>query len=235
MYVGDVILPGEIAEHCDRRMLNDAITNRMQNEMEKTESAHAERNRGQKNAPQGTESRNKKRNRRLPKLKIILAKSAGFCFGVRRAVELTEQTAAKVAESGSAAKVFTFGELIHNRDVVNRLREAGIAPIESLDEAQRGDYVIIRSHGVPKKIYEELETRGINFIDATCPFVSNIHRIVSAAYERGEQVFIVGNPEHPETIGINGHCGNSAIFIRGEEELRKLEGRSGCLVVQNNV
>ena len=115
---------------------------------------------------------------------------------------------------------------------MNRLREAGIAPIESLDEAQCGDYVIIRSHGVPKKIYEELETRGINFIDATCPFVSNIHRIVSAAYERGEQVFIVGNPEHPETIGINGHCGNSAIFIRGEEELRKLEGRSGCLVVQ---
>ena len=165
-------------------------------------------------------------------MKIILAKSAGFCFGVRRAVELTEQTAVKVAESGGAAKVFTFGELIHNRDVVNRLREAGIAPIESLDEAQRGDYVIIRSHGVPKKIYEELETRGINFIDATCPFVSNIHRIVSAAYERGEQVFIVGNPEHPETIGINGHCGNSAIFIRGEEELRKLEGRSGCLVVQ---
>lgn len=165
-------------------------------------------------------------------MKIILAKSAGFCFGVRRAVELTEQTAAKVAESGGAAKVFTFGELIHNRDVVNRLREAGIAPIESLDEAQRGDYVIIRSHGVPKKIYEELETRGINFIDATCPFVSSIHRIVSAAYERGEQVFIVGNPEHPETIGINGHCGNSAIFIRGEEELRKLEGRSGCLVVQ---
>ena len=91
-------------------------------------------------------------------MKIILAKNAGFCFGVRRAVELTEQTAAKVAESGSAAKVFTFGELIHNRDVVNRLREAGIAPIESLDEAQRGDYVIIRSHGVPKKIYEELET-----------------------------------------------------------------------------
>mgnify|MGYP000369489720 CR=1 FL=1 len=80
-------------------------------------------------------------------MKIILAKSAGFCFGVRRAVELTEQTAAKVAESGGAAKVFTFGELIHNRDVVNRLREAGIAPIESLDEAQRGDYVIIRSHG----------------------------------------------------------------------------------------
>ena len=114
-------------------------------------------------------------------MKIILAKNAGFCFGVRRAVELTEQTAAKVAESGSAAKVFTFGELIHNRDVVNRLREAGIAPIESLDEAQCGDYVIIRSHGVPKKIYEELETRGINFIDATCPFVSNIHRIVSAA------------------------------------------------------
>lgn len=105
-------------------------------------------------------------------------------------MELTEQTAVKVAESGGAAKVFTFGELIHNRDVVNRLREAGIAPIESLDEAQRGDYVIIRSHGVPKKIYEELETRGINFIDATCPFVSNIHRIVSAAYERGEQVLL---------------------------------------------
>lgn len=168
-------------------------------------------------------------------MKIILAKSAGFCFGVRRAVELTEQTAAKVAESGGAAKVFTFGELIHNRDVVNRLREAGIAPIEALNEAQCGDYVIIRSHGVPKKIYEELETRGINFIDATCPFVSNIHRIVSAAYERGEQVFIVGNPEHPETIGINGHCGNSAIFIRSEEELRKLGRQERLPCGSNNV
>lgn len=94
-------------------------------------------------------------------MKIILAKNAGFCFGVRRAVELTEQTAAKVAEFGGAAKVFTFGELIHNRDVVNRLREAGIAPIESLDEAQRGDYVIIRSHGVPKKFMKSLKQEAL--------------------------------------------------------------------------
>lgn len=94
-------------------------------------------------------------------MKIILAKNAGFCFGVRRAVELTEQTAAKVAESGSAAKVFTFGELIHNRDVVNRLREAGIAPIEALNEAQCGDYVIIRSHGVPKRFMKSLKQEAL--------------------------------------------------------------------------
>lgn len=164
------------------------------------------------------------------KLKIILAKSAGFCFGVRRAVELTEQTAAKVAESGGAGKGFHLWRTDTQSGCCEpAARSRHCADRGTQRSAMPGDYVIIRSHGVPKKIYEELETRGINFIDATCPFVSNIHRIVSAAYERGEQVFIVGNPEHPETIGINGHCGNSAILSAVRRSFESLKAGAAAL------
>lgn len=164
-------------------------------------------------------------------MEIIVAKNAGFCFGVKRAVNIALKTAEKHSED-TGAKVYTFGELIHNRMVVDELRERGINPIESLDEAKEGDYVIIRSHGVPKADYDTLRRRGINIVDATCPFVENIHKIVNAAYERGEQVFIVGNKNHPEPIGINGFCNNEAIFIEGEDDLHLLKNKSGCLVVQ---
>ena len=113
-------------------------------------------------------------------MEIRLAKHAGFCFGVRRAVELAKATAAKVYESGGGARDITYGELIHNRTVVDELAAAGITAIESPDEADAGDYVIIRSHGVPKKVYERLAQRGINCVDATCPFVARIHRIAAA-------------------------------------------------------
>ncbi|MBR4434864.1 MAG: bifunctional 4-hydroxy-3-methylbut-2-enyl diphosphate reductase/30S ribosomal protein S1 [Clostridia bacterium] len=168
-------------------------------------------------------------------MNIILAKHAGFCFGVRRAVEITKQTAKKVGgESGVgfAPRVFTYGELIHNRTVVDELAACGITAIDSPSEAREGDYVVIRSHGVPKSVFDELTERGLNVIDATCPFVARIHETVSAAKARGERVFIVGEMTHPEVVGINGHCGDSAVFIRGEDELSKLAGGGGCLVVQ---
>lgn len=172
-------------------------------------------------------------------MNIILAKHAGFCFGVRRAVEITKETARKVynesADAGESAekpRVFTYGELIHNKTVVEELASEGITAIASPEEAQAGDYVVIRSHGVPASVYAELEARGINCVDATCPFVARIHETVSEADKRGERVFIVGEPTHPEVIGINGHCGNRAVFIRSIEELSELEGGAGCLVVQ---
>lgn len=172
-------------------------------------------------------------------MNIILAKHAGFCFGVRRAVEITKETAKKVynesADAGESAekpRVFTYGELIHNKTVVEELASEGITAISSPEEAGAGDFVIIRSHGVPESVYAELEKRGINCVDATCPFVARIHETVSEAHKRGERVFIVGEPTHPEVVGINGHCGNEAVFIRGLDELSKLEGGGGCLVVQ---
>lgn len=176
-------------------------------------------------------------------MNIILAKHAGFCFGVRRAVDITKETAKKVygesenaesesAESGKKPRVFTYGELIHNKTVVDELAAEGISAINTPEEAEAGDYVVIRSHGVPASVHAELEARGINCVDATCPFVARIHETVSEADKRGERVFIVGEPTHPEVIGINGHCGNRAVFIRSIEELSKLEGGGGCLVVQ---
>ncbi len=169
-------------------------------------------------------------------MKIILAKHAGFCFGVRRAVELAKATAEKVyGESAGAEngpRVYTYGELIHNKTVVEELAAAGIRAIESPEEASAGDYVVIRSHGVPKAVYDELAQRGINCVDATCPFVAHIHDIVSEAHGAGERVFIIGEPTHPEVIGINGHCADAAEFIRTEEDLPKLASGAGCLVVQ---
>ena len=169
-------------------------------------------------------------------MKIILAKHAGFCFGVRRAVELAKATAEKVYGENAGAengpRVYTYGELIHNKTVVEELAAAGIRAIESPEEASAGDYVVIRSHGVPKAVYDELAQRGINCVDATCPFVAHIHDIVSEAHGAGERVFIIGEPTHPEVIGINGHCADAAEFIRTEEDLPKLAGGAGCLVVQ---
>lgn len=165
-------------------------------------------------------------------MQIILAKNAGFCFGVRRAVELAKSTAEKLRRTNPNAVVYTYGELIHNRTVVDELRNEGIVPIQSLSEAQKGDHVIIRSHGVSKKAYAELRERGINYVDATCPFVESIHRIAAAAHESGERVYIVGDPNHPETMGINGFCDNEAVFIRSVKDVDLIEGDEGCMVVQ---
>ena len=166
-------------------------------------------------------------------MEIRLAKHAGFCFGVRRAVELAKETAEKVYRDGrEGPRVYTYGELIHNKTVVEELASIGVTAINSPDEVKAGDYVIIRSHGVGKSVYDALKERSINCVDATCPFVAHIHEIVSDAASSGERVFIVGEPTHPEVVGIHGHSNDSGIFIRGEEELDKLAGGTGCLVVQ---
>ncbi len=165
-------------------------------------------------------------------IQLVLAKNAGFCFGVRRAVNMARETAKECRKSDKNGTIYTYGELIHNHAVVESLREEGIIPIETLDGLRPGETVVIRSHGVPESVYAFLSAREINIVDATCPFVGSIHSIVSRAHARGEQVFIVGDHEHPEPIGINGHCGNTAIFIESEADLPLLEGQSGCLVVQ---
>ena len=105
--------------------------------------------------------------------KITTAKTAGFCFGVSRAVSLVEKLAAQ------GKKVATLGPIIHNTRLVEQLRAKGIRPVGSLDEVQPDEMVVIRSHGVPAAVYRELQRRGLPYEDATCPFVAKIHRIVS--------------------------------------------------------
>ncbi len=144
---------------------------------------------------------------------FIVAKTAGFCFGVQNAIDKTLE---------ATVKVVTFGEIIHNDLVVNKLKEKGIYPINSLSEYKDGR-VIIRSHGVGKNIYDEMNNNGIEYIDATCPFVEKIHKIVHNAFDIGKQVIITGEASHAEVIGINGWCENTAIIISDEDMANKLE------------
>ena len=142
---------------------------------------------------------------------IILAESAGFCFGVSRAVELTEQ----LADEGKL--VCTLGPIIHNPQVVQRLEAKGVRIVGSPEEVPEGAVLVIRSHGVPQSVRDRADELGVPVCDATCPFVAKIHRIVAEASREGAIVLIAGDESHPEVIGIRGHCvGPSYVF--GDEK-----------------
>lgn len=138
---------------------------------------------------------------------VILAESAGFCFGVSRAVELTEQ----LAKEGKS--VCTLGPIIHNPQVVERLEKLGVKTVDSPDEVPNDAVLVIRSHGVPRAVVSEAEKRGVTVCDATCPFVAKIHRIVQEESAKGATILIAGDEAHAEVIGIRGHCeGDSFVF-----------------------
>ena len=144
-------------------------------------------------------------------MSITIAKTAGFCFGVNRAVELVEQA------SGGESRVLTLGPIIHNRHAVAHFENMGVKVIEDPDQALPADTVIIRSHGVTKAVYDRLVERGVHIIDATCPFVKRIHDIVSKAESEGRTSVIIGTPSHPEVEGIAGWCENRQVFSCVEE------------------
>ncbi|MBQ7344749.1 MAG: 4-hydroxy-3-methylbut-2-enyl diphosphate reductase, partial [Oscillospiraceae bacterium] len=144
-------------------------------------------------------------------MSVTVAKSAGFCFGVSRAVELVEQSAA------SGKRVVTLGPIIHNRHVVDKFDSLGVKVIGSAEDAEPDMTVIIRSHGVTKAVIDALEKQGVEIIDATCPFVKRIHSIVAKAEEEGRLPVIIGTRSHPEVEGIAGWCGDCRIFESPEE------------------
>ena len=144
-------------------------------------------------------------------MRITVAKSAGFCFGVNRACELVEQA---VAEGG---QVCTLGPIIHNRHAVAHFEEMGVQVISAPEEAQPGQTVVIRSHGITKAVYDALEARGVRIQDATCPFVKRIHNIVSAAEKEGRLPVIIGTRAHPEVEGIAGWCDACRVFENVQE------------------
>ena len=152
-------------------------------------------------------------------MKVITAKTAGFCFGVKRAVE-------KVYEQVNQEKkeIYTYGPIIHNEEVVADLESKGVKVLESreeLEKLERGT-VIIRSHGVGRAIYRLIEEKGLELVDATCPYVRKIHRIVKEKSEQGVQVIIIGNDTHPEVEGIKGWCVHPAIVIADQESASEL-------------
>ncbi len=143
-------------------------------------------------------------------MKLIFAKTAGFCYGVERAVKLAEQA----SESGAC---YTLGSLIHNDSVLERLKKRGVSQLESAEDAPEGGTVILRSHGVTEKEISVLKSRRCNIVDATCPNVSRIHKIVSEASKRGRKPVVIGTAEHPEVTAICGWCCDAAVFRNAEE------------------
>lgn len=154
-------------------------------------------------------------------MRVILAKTAGFCFGVDRAVNM----AYELAYSG--ARAATLGQLIHNSLVTDDLAAKGVRIISSPAEAQRGETVIIRAHGVAAEVYVELKGTGAEICDATCPFVKKIHRIVAENSGEDTEVFIAGDPNHPEVIGIKGHCKGEVNIFNSEAELDEIIKNDG--------
>ena len=154
-------------------------------------------------------------------MRVILAKTAGFCFGVDRAVNMAYELA------NSGARAATLGQLIHNSLVTDDLAAKGVRIISSPAEAQRGETVIIRAHGVAAEVYEELKGTGAEICDATCPFVKKIHRIVAENSGEDTEAFIAGDPNHPEVIGIKGHCKGEVNIFNSEAELDEIIKNDG--------
>ena len=154
-------------------------------------------------------------------MNVTVAKSAGFCFGVKRAVD----TAYKEIEDNKGKKIYTFGPIIHNEHVLMDLEDKGVKVIENIDEVQPDENttVIIRAHGVSKEICDKLDEKNINVIDATCPFVKKIHKIVSEKSKEGYEIVIIGSDVHPEVLGIKGWSVAKTTVIGSEEEALQYE------------
>ena len=142
-------------------------------------------------------------------MEVILAKSAGFCPGVKRAVDMVYTLTRERQQKGEP--VYTYGPIIHNDEVVRDLASKGAKVVHSLEELDglpKGT-VVIRSHGVARAVYEAIESKGFQIVDATCPFVKRIHNIVEEQGKAGRDIIIIGNPEHPEvqgTLGRHSEC-----------------------------
>ena len=167
-------------------------------------------------------------------MNVELAKTAGFCFGVKRAVDSVYQQ----IEQYRGEKIFTYGPIIHNEEVIKDLRSHGVEVLNDEEELKTADadVVVIRSHGVAKYIYDILEERGITCVDATCPFVKKIHKIVAEKSAEGSYIVIVGNGEHPEVQGIRGWAGEQVTVVQTAEDAERFElpdkDQKVCIVAQ---
>ena len=167
-------------------------------------------------------------------MNVELAKTAGFCFGVKRAVDTVYQQ----IEQYRGEKIFTYGPIIHNEEVIKDLRSHGVEVLNDEEELKTADadVVVIRSHGGAKYIYDILEERGITCVDATCPFVKKIHKIVAEKSAEGSYIVIVGNGEHPEVQGIRGWAGEQVTVVQTPEDAERFElpdkDQKVCIVAQ---
>ena len=167
---------------------------------------------------------------------VRVAKSAGFCFGVKRAVDMVY--AQLETNDGIKDPIYTYGPIIHNEEVVKDLEAKGVTVIHDISEIEESEKgtIVIRSHGVGEKIYQTLENAGYHIVDATCPFVKKIHRHVREYGDAGYHVVIIGNASHPEVEGIRGWGNEEEITVIGTREaaenFRVSAGKKVCIVSQ---
>ena len=166
-------------------------------------------------------------------MEVRLAKTAGFCFGVKRAVE----TVYRQIEQHQDKQIYTYGPIIHNEEVIKDMEKRGVIVLRTEEELMNATdgIVIVRSHGIPKDICDKMEEKGIDYVDATCPFVKKIHNIVMSESAKGYHIIIIGNPVHPEVEGIKGWAGNDVEVVASAEDAERLSeepGRKVCVVAQ---
>ena len=164
-------------------------------------------------------------------MKVKVAETAGFCFGVQRAVDRVYDLI-----GSDAAPIYTLGPIIHNEEVVSDLEKRGVAVISEEDLASlKGGTVVIRSHGVGRKVYNKIKKYGLGYVDVTCPFVLKIHKIVERESARGAHIVIIGDPDHPEVQGICGWCQGPFTVIKNAEDAEKFSispDKEVCVVSQ---
>jgi (E)-4-hydroxy-3-methyl-but-2-enyl pyrophosphate reductase len=158
-------------------------------------------------------------------MKVLLADEYGFCFGVERAVEMVEDA----LEEGDTVR--TLGPLIHNEQEMQRLGQFGVSTISEPVQIKRGETAVIRAHGVTPEVQSELEEKASKVVDATCPFVTRVQKLAARAAEQDRHVIVVGNPDHPEMIGVKGYAPNHAFVIKDETEVASLPRLRNPLVV----
>ena len=158
-------------------------------------------------------------------MQVLLADEYGFCFGVERAVEMVEDALA------AGETVRSLGPLIHNKQEMQRLAHEGVTAITEPVQIARGETAVIRAHGVTPQVQEELEEKATKVVDATCPFVTRVQKLAARAAAANRHVIVVGNPDHPEMIGVKGYAPNHAFVIRDETEVADLPNLRNPLVV----
>jgi 4-hydroxy-3-methylbut-2-enyl diphosphate reductase len=161
-----------------------------------------------------------------PQMEILVAKRAGFCFGVKRAIDITIDMAKEIKEG-----LYTLGPLIHNPQVIEKLKEEGISPVEFGElEGKTITSLIIRTHGISWQLYDAISERGIRIVDATCPFVKNAQHYAKLLKEGGYQVVLLGDQNHPEVKGIMSYAGDDALVVGGDSPLPRLKPKVGVVV-----
>src|ERR687884_2150362 len=158
-------------------------------------------------------------------MQVLLAEEYGFCFGVERAVEMVEGALSE------GATVRTLGPLIHNTQEIQRLEAGGVRTIDAPDDVTRGETAVIRAHGVTPEVQRELESRAERVIDATSPFVTKVQKLAERAAAEGRDVVVVGNPDHPEMIGVKGYAPGRSHVVRDAAEVASLPPLHAPLVV----